>query len=78
MLFFPLPDDELDGLPLRRVTTQRWHPLRRVATKNGGHRERVSNTMFCKKKRYMDEFYKTGSQKLGTNVHVSGHMLNQI
>ena len=65
MLFFPLSDDELDGLPLRRVTTQRWHPLRRVATKNGGHRERVSNTMFCKKNDTWTSFTKQDLKNWG-------------
>ena len=38
--FSPLPDDELDGLPPRWVTTEmgyysEGHPLRRVATEKG-------------------------------------------
>ena len=48
--------------------------LRGASTEAGGHRERVTNTIFCKKE-YTEELYKTGCQKLGTNIDVLGHML---
>ena len=50
------------------------HPLKRVATKTCGHRERVTNAIVCRKE-YEEEVYKTGCQKLRTNIDVRTHVI---